>query len=133
MHFRLNASCGRKRTLARVRDGCARLIDVSVHLGHPGFDRPLPLLKSKRFACPGENSKKVRVPGKTAGSDLSVALTLRNLDLETPPKENIRLAPEEIKPVKAWIDAVRRGRTSWRGRSIARPSGPWSPRPAASS
>ncbi len=87
----------------------------------------LPLLKAKCFACHGddpkkikgslnmlsregllkggENSSKVLVPGKAEQSDLYIAVTWRNEDLEMPPKENDRLTPEQIELVKSWINA----------------------------
>ena len=73
----------------------------------------LPLLKSKCFACHGEdpkkikgdlnmltregllkggeNSDKVLVPGNAKASDMFVAVTWKDKDLEMPPKENDRL------------------------------------------
>ena len=87
----------------------------------------LPLLKSKCFACHGDDPKKIKgelnmltregllkggeasdkvlVPGKAEESDLYVAVTWKDKDLEMPPKENDRLTPEQIALVKAWIDA----------------------------
>lgn len=87
----------------------------------------LPLLKSKCFACHGEdpkkikgelnmltregllkggeNSDKVLVPGNADGSSMFVAVTWKDKDLEMPPKENDRLKPEQIELVRAWIDA----------------------------
>jgi mono/diheme cytochrome c family protein len=87
----------------------------------------LPLLKEKCFACHGddpekikgdlnmlsregllkggENSDKVLVPGNAETSDLFVAVTWEDGDLEMPPKENDRLTPEQIQLVGAWINA----------------------------
>ncbi len=86
-----------------------------------------PLLKSKCFACHGEDpakikgeldltkrehmlkggevSDKVLVPGKAAESDLYRAVTWEDPDLEMPPKENDRLTSEQVALVKEWIDA----------------------------
>ncbi|MEO6752069.1 MAG: c-type cytochrome domain-containing protein, partial [Chthoniobacteraceae bacterium] len=104
--------------------------------GHAGADeaaaaksftlKVLPLLKSKCFACHGddpkkikgdlnmlsregllkggENSEKVLIPGKAEESDLYVAITWKDKDLEMPPKENDRLTAEQIGLVKAWIN-----------------------------
>ncbi|HAV64030.1 MAG TPA: hypothetical protein DCY13_16895, partial [Verrucomicrobiales bacterium] len=87
----------------------------------------LPLLKAKCFACHGDDpakikgdlnmltregllkggeySQKVLVPGKAEESDLYIAVTWKNSDLEMPPKENDRLMPGQIEIVKAWINA----------------------------
>lgn len=87
----------------------------------------LPLLKSKCFACHGDDPKKIKgelslltreemlhggevsdtvlVPGKAEESDLFIAVTWEDPDLEMPPKENDRLTTEQIGWVKRWIDA----------------------------
>ena len=87
----------------------------------------LPLLKTKCFACHGEDPKKIKgelnmltregllkggetsdkvlVPGHAEASDLFVAVTWTDRDLEMPPKENDRLTPEQIELVKNWINA----------------------------
>lgn len=86
----------------------------------------LPLLKSKCFACHGddpgkikgdlnmlsreglikggEESDRVLVPGKATESDLFIAVTWEDSALEMPPKENDRLTPEEIELIRSWID-----------------------------
>ena len=86
-----------------------------------------PLLKEKCFACHGDDSKKVKgdlnmlsrdgmlkggeysdkvlVPGDAAASDLYVAVTWQNEDLEMPPKENDRLNEEQIAILRDWIDS----------------------------
>ncbi|MBL9186516.1 MAG: PSD1 domain-containing protein [Opitutaceae bacterium] len=87
----------------------------------------LPLLKGKCFACHGEDPKKIKgglnmltregllkggegltdvlVPGHAAKSQMFVAITWKDPDLEMPPKENDRLTPAQIEIVRAWIDA----------------------------
>lgn len=87
----------------------------------------LPLLKDKCFACHGDDPKKIKgnlnmltregmlkggevsnkvlVPGNAKASDLFVAVTWEDEDLEMPPKENDRLTMEQIELVRAWIDA----------------------------
>ena len=87
----------------------------------------LPLLKEKCFACHGddpakikgdlnmltregllkggENSSTVLVPGDAEASDLFVAVTWSNSNLEMPPKENDRLTAEQVELVRAWIEA----------------------------
>jgi mono/diheme cytochrome c family protein len=84
--------------------------------GQAGRDftlKVLPLLKSKCFACHGDDPKKIKgdlnmltreallkggenltnvlVPGNAKASQLVVAMTWENPDLEMPPKENDRL------------------------------------------
>ncbi len=111
----------------------ATLLTASgLHAAHANAERDftlkvLPLLKSKCFACHGDDPKKVKgdlnmltregllkggevsdkvlVPGKADESDLYVAVTWKDKDLEMPPKENDRLTSEQIALVKAWIDA----------------------------
>ncbi len=87
----------------------------------------LPLLKSKCFACHGDDPKKIKgdlnmltregllkggessdkvlVPGNAEGSSMFVAVTWKDKDLEMPPKENDRLTQEQIELVRKWIDA----------------------------
>jgi mono/diheme cytochrome c family protein len=87
----------------------------------------LPLLKGKCFACHGEDPKKIKgglnmltresllkgsenstdvlVPGNAAKSQMFVAITWKDPDLEMPPKENDRLTPAQIEIVRKWIDA----------------------------
>ena len=87
----------------------------------------LPLLKAKCFACHGDDPKKIKgdlnmltreallkggenltnvlVPGNAKASQMVVAMTWENPDLEMPPKENDRLTMEQIESVRAWIDA----------------------------
>ncbi|MGA0133741.1 MAG: PSD1 and planctomycete cytochrome C domain-containing protein [Opitutales bacterium] len=87
----------------------------------------LPLLKEKCLACHGddpkkikggltlstresmlqggENSRHVLVPGDAEKSDLYVAVTWLNPDMEMPPKKNDRLNPEQVATLKAWIEA----------------------------
>lgn len=87
----------------------------------------LPLFKAKCFACHGDDPKKIKgdlnmltregllkggeyspkvlVPGKAEESDLYIAVTWKNEDLEMPPKENDRLTPEQIEIVKTWINS----------------------------
>jgi len=86
-----------------------------------------PLLKDKCFACHGddakkikgdlnlltrenmlkggENSDKVLVPGKADESDLFVAVTWKNEDLEMPPKKNDRLTADQIGILRNWINS----------------------------
>ena len=52
----------------------------------------------------GENSTKVLVPGKAAQSDLYIAVTWNNPDLEMPPKENDRLTEEQTWFIRDWIN-----------------------------
>ena len=87
----------------------------------------LPLLKSKCFACHGDDPEKIKgglnlrtregmlrggeesdqvlVPGHANDSNLFVAVTWENSDLEMPPKENDRLNSEQIEQLRRWIDA----------------------------
>ncbi|MDP3069202.1 MAG: PSD1 and planctomycete cytochrome C domain-containing protein [Opitutaceae bacterium] len=87
----------------------------------------LPLLKGKCFACHGEDPKKIKgglnmltreallkggegltdvlVPGQAEKSQMFVAITWKDPDLEMPPKENDRLTTAQIEIVRAWIDA----------------------------
>ena len=87
----------------------------------------LPLLKSKCFACHGDDPGKIKgdlslltrdemlqggeesdhvlVPGSAEESDLFIAVTWQNPDLEMPPKKNDRLTDEQIGWVRRWIDA----------------------------
>ena len=87
----------------------------------------LPLLKDKCFACHGDDPKKIKgklnmhtregmlkggesseqvlVPGDAKASDMFIAVTWADKDMEMPPKENDRLKPEQIELVRAWIDA----------------------------
>jgi mono/diheme cytochrome c family protein len=87
----------------------------------------LPLLKAKCFACHGDDPSKIKgdlnmlsrdgllkggesgghvlAPGKAEASDLFVAVTWENSDLEMPPKENDRLTKEQIELLRNWIDA----------------------------
>lgn len=89
--------------------------------------KTLPLMKARCFACHGEDPKTIKgglnmltreamlkggetrtnvlVPGKATSSQLLVALTWEDPDLEMPPKENDRLTKEQIEMVRAWIDA----------------------------
>ena len=53
----------------------------------------------------GENSDKVLVPGNAKASDMFIAVTWADKEMEMPPKENDRLKPEQIDVVRAWIDA----------------------------
>ncbi len=53
----------------------------------------------------GENLTNVLVPGNAKASQMVVAMTWENPDLEMPPKENDRLTKEQIELVRAWIDA----------------------------
>jgi mono/diheme cytochrome c family protein len=98
--------------------------------GQAGRDftlKVLPLLKSKCFACHGDDPKKIKgdlnmltreallkggenltnvlVPGNAKASQLVVAMTWENPDLEMPPKENDRLSKEQIELVRAWVNA----------------------------
>ena len=114
---------------------CLALLCLVTSLAHAAPANPerdftlkvLPLLKSKCFACHGEdpkkikgdlnmltregllkggeNSDKVLVPGDAKASDMFVAVTWSNKDLEMPPKENDRLTKEQIELVRAWISA----------------------------
>ncbi len=87
----------------------------------------MPVLKSKCFACHGDDPKKIKgelnlltreamlkggetsqkvlVPGKAEESDLYIAVTWKNPDMEMPPKENDRLKPEQIHALRDWINA----------------------------
>ncbi|MFZ9838364.1 MAG: PSD1 and planctomycete cytochrome C domain-containing protein [Opitutaceae bacterium] len=87
----------------------------------------LPLLQGKCFACHGEDPKKIKgglnmltregllrggesltdvlVPGHAEKSQMFVAITWKDPDLEMPPKENDRLTPAQIELVRAWIEA----------------------------
>jgi len=87
----------------------------------------LPLFKAKCFACHGDDAKKIKgdlnmltregllkggegsdkvlIPGNAQASQLFVAVTWENSDLEMPPKENDRLNKEQIEFVRAWIEA----------------------------
>ncbi|MEQ1859521.1 MAG: PSD1 and planctomycete cytochrome C domain-containing protein [Chthoniobacteraceae bacterium] len=87
----------------------------------------LPLLKDKCFACHGDDPKKIKgelnmhtregllnggetsdkvlVPGNAKASDMFIAVTWADKDMEMPPKENDRLKPEQVELVRAWIDA----------------------------
>lgn len=52
----------------------------------------------------GEHSDKVLVPGNAQASDLYLAVTWENEDLEMPPKENDRLTQEQTWFVRDWIN-----------------------------
>jgi mono/diheme cytochrome c family protein len=86
----------------------------------------LPLLKEKCLACHGDDPKKIKgelnmltregllkggeesdkvlVPGHAEESQMFVAVTWQNENLEMPPKENDRLKPEQIELLRRWID-----------------------------
>lgn len=96
----------------------------------------LPLMKAKCFACHGDDPKKIKgdlnmltreallkggenltnvlVPGNAKASQMVVAMTWENPDLEMPPKENDRLTKEQIELVRAWVNA---GPLAGRGRA----------------
>ena len=52
----------------------------------------------------GENSDRVLIPGNAESSDLFIAATWTNPDMEMPPKENDRLSPDQLKMLRQWID-----------------------------
>ena len=90
-----------------------QLVDVLfvVQLLHDLFKDPqrikggLNLMTREQMLVGGENSDKVLVPGNAEESDLYIAVTWEDPDLEMPPKENDRLTSEQISLVKRWIDA----------------------------
>ncbi|MCH8290252.1 PSD1 domain-containing protein [Candidatus Poribacteria bacterium] len=87
----------------------------------------LPLLKAKCFACHGDDPDDVRsdfdirsrkgmlkggtsgepalMPGDPENSQIYLAVTWEDGNLEMPPKENDRLAPEQIEILRKWIVA----------------------------
>ncbi|MDH3584363.1 MAG: hypothetical protein OER86_09130, partial [Phycisphaerae bacterium] len=87
----------------------------------------LPLLKTKCFACHGDDPKKIKgklnmhtrpgllrggeselpalIPGEPATSPMYVAITWQDQDLQMPPKENDRLTADQIGQVRRWIAA----------------------------
>ncbi|HAV63205.1 MAG TPA: hypothetical protein DCY13_12675, partial [Verrucomicrobiales bacterium] len=64
----------------------------------------LVLLNREAMLKGGENSDKVLVPGKAEESDLYLAVTWQNEDLEMPPKENDRLKVEQTWFIRDWIN-----------------------------
>lgn len=62
------------------------------------------LLTREEMLTGGEYSDKVLVPGKAEESDLYIAVTWKNEDLEMPPKENDRLTEEQIWIIRDWIN-----------------------------
>ena len=85
-----------------------------------------PILKSKCFACHGENTEKIKgelvlnsienilkggesgepalIPGNAIESLIYSAVTWADEDFQMPPKENDRLSPEQIDLLRVWID-----------------------------
>jgi hypothetical protein len=90
-------------------------------------ERVLPLLKEKCFVCHGNDEKKLHgkldlrtragmlkggesgqpalVPGHPEKSPLYTSVTRRSEELAMPPKENDRLAPEQVEWLRRWIAA----------------------------
>ena len=64
----------------------------------------LNLLTREAMLKGGEYSDKVLVPGNAEESDLYIAVTWRDEDLEMPPKENDRLNEEQISVLRDWIN-----------------------------
>ncbi|MFD2257428.1 PSD1 and planctomycete cytochrome C domain-containing protein [Luteolibacter algae] len=86
-----------------------------------------PILQEKCFACHGDDPEKIKgeldlrslegmlkggeysdkvlVPGNALESDLYIAVTWEDPDMEMPPKENDRLLPEQISMLRDWINA----------------------------
>ena len=64
----------------------------------------LDLLTRESMLRGGEFSTKVLVPGDAMASDLYVAVTWKNPDLEMPPKENDRLTEQQTWFIRDWID-----------------------------
>ena len=92
----------------------------------------LPLLKAKCFACHGDDPDDVRsdfdirsrkgmlkggtsgqpalMPGDPENSQIYLAVTWEDGNLEMPPKENDRLASEQIEILRKWIGTVAQSR-----------------------
>ncbi len=90
-------------------------------------DRILPLLKQRCFACHGDDLEKLKgeldlrtrsgmlkggesgspvlVPGEPEKSRLYVAITRKDEKLLMPPKENDKLAAEEVELIRRWVAA----------------------------
>ena len=107
-----------------------------------------PLLASKCLACHGDDAEKIKgdldmrsragllrggesgrpalVPGEPDRSPLFVAVTWKDEDLEMPPKENDRLAAEQIEVLRRWIAAGAPWSDVEAGPVATDPAGTWS-------